>query len=278
MRYASHMPRLVLASCSNPQLPRKEEQLFALSDALAKAGYELEAGPIREVAGNAKAPWRWDPQERAEIINRAFASDAVGVLDISGGDLAAEVLPYLDFGLIAKNPKLVVGYSDISAVLGALPFPSLLWSPFAGLKVGFGALDRALAGETVRPSLEGEVSLADQVWVGGNLRCFLKLAGTWFWPNLSGKVLLVEALGTDLPELASALAQHRLVGTFESVAGVVVGQLTEIDRLGQRAEALELIRQYSAGLPLAEATGLGHSADSQAATLGWSREVPGALA
>ena len=45
-----------------------------------------------------------------------------------------------------------------------------------------------------------------------------------------------------------------------------MGQLTEIDEAGERAAALELVREYAGGLPIAEAPGLGHSPDSEPAT------------
>lgn len=248
-----------------------ERHLPAMTQRLAEAGFEMDLEPLRAVAAQAGAgAWRWDPDRRADLVNRAFASDAAAILDISGGDLSTEVLPLLDLELIAARPKLMVGYSDISAVLGALPFRSLLWKPRAGVGLGYELLERAIAGETLRPRLVGQAAeeLARLPWAGGNLRCFLKLAGTRFWPSLAGKVLLIEALGTDLEGLASALAQHRLLGTFSLVAGVIVGQLTAIDDAGRRDEALALIREYTGDLPLCEAPGLGHSEDTEAATLG----------
>ena len=116
------------------------------------------------------------------------------------------------------------------------------------------------------PALTGAEDLAQTRWAGGNLRCFLKLAGTPYWPDLKGKALVVESLGGSLLSLATSLAQHRQIGSFDAIAGIVVGQLTEIDEAGERAAALELVREYAGGLPIAEAPGLGHSPDSEPAT------------
>lgn len=194
------MRRLAVTACSNPALPYMEHHLDEMTSALAEAGYQMDLTPVRDLAARSgDQAWRWDPQERASLVNEAFASETVAILDITGGDLAAEVLPYLDLEMIAERRKLMVGYSDISAVLGALPIPTLLWKPRAGVSRGYDTLDRAIAGEVIRPELTGEAAgdLASLTWVGGNLRCFLKLAGTRFWPSLRGRVLLIEALGAD---------------------------------------------------------------------------------
>ncbi len=293
--------QLAVTSCSNPALPGSQERLPALHDALAAYGYQMDLGPIQALASTAgDTAWRWDPQARATLVNQAFADhDVAAVLDISGGDLAGEVLPYLDFETIRANPKPFVGYSDNSCVIGALPIPALLWSPFAGVERGFSALNHAIAGRQVRPAITPYNSTAahgnpqrfvEAPWVGGNLRCFLKLAGTRWWPDFSGKVLLIEALGGDLLTLAASLAQHRALGTFgdspESLGvassapvlraapssrgclAVVVGQLTRLDQEGQRHVALQLIAEYAGHLPIFEAPTVGHSSDSDAVTLG----------
>jgi len=120
------------------------------------------------------------------MLNRAFADPGVeAVVDVSGGDLANEVLSYLDWGTIAANPKPVVGYSDLTCVLNAIVArtgrTAVLWNAMAGLHRGFGVLDAALAGETIRPALAGADGDADAFealpWLGGNLTRFLKLAG-----------------------------------------------------------------------------------------------------
>ena len=220
--------RLSVTSCSNPALPFMERYLPEIQSGLESRGYRLDLEPLRALAAaSGEDAWRWDPRARATLVNSAFADDDIAaILDISGGDLAGEVIPYLDFETIRAHPKPMVGYSDNSCVLGALPIPSILWSPRAGIARGFDALDRAIAGERLRPAVTphndpaaeyGEDSLRNATWLGGNLRCFLKLAGTHWWPDFSGKVLLIESLGADLPTVAASLAQHRTLGTFGDV-------------------------------------------------------------
>ena len=298
------MARLFLTSCSNPTLPWATEKLPLLKEALASHGHTLDTAGVERVFSASSTPWRWVPRERADLLNQAFGDPSVdAILDVSGGDLANEILPYLDMPTITAHPKLMVGYSDMSCILGALPHRTLLWNPLVGLDTGLAELDRALEGEVIRPELvtvpnssstsssvepirtapaphdqkislgsanpgAATLELSKRPWFGGNIRCFLKLAGTRFWPDLSGGVLLIEGQGPSLTSVAALLGQHQTLGTFEKVAGVVVGQLTKIDAEGARQELLALVREYAGELPIAEAPFIGHSATSGAVTLG----------
>ncbi|MGO1591613.1 MAG: LD-carboxypeptidase [Ancrocorticia sp.] len=273
------MARLALTSCSNPTLPWTHSKLPALHEALARAGHTLDSSAVETLAEAARrsasgnSPERWNPRARAQILMDAFLDPSVeGIIDISGGDLANEVLPHLDMNEIAAHPKLMVGYSDISCILGSLPFPSLLWNPIVGLTEGFGQLDQALASQRIRPGTSPmNTNLAlDNLpalpWAGGNIRCFLKLAGTPFWPDLTGRVLLIEGQGPKLNSVAALLAHHAALGTFEKIAAIVVGQFTHIDDAGERPALLKLVAEYAHG-PVAEAPSIGHSSTSGAVTL-----------
>lgn len=265
--------QLFLTSCSNPTLPWAADKLPLLREALAARGHTLDTSGVEELAraeraGGSGVPWRWSPRERARLLAHAFADPEVdAILDISGGDLANEVLPHLDIDSVGAHPKLMVGYSDMSCILGALAWPTLLWNPLVGLATGFGELDAALAGQVIRPPINKQ-DVATLRWFGGNIRCFLKLAGTDFWPDMSGGALLIEGQGPGLKAVAALLAHHELLGTFGRVEAVVVGQFTMIDNFHERPELLALVHEYAGMLPVVEAATIGHSETSGAVTLG----------
>lgn len=267
------MARLFLTSCSNPTLPWASDKLPCLRDSLAVQGHAVDTSGVEELAKAERMradhfPWRWSPRERAALLAGAFMDPQVdAIIDISGGDLANEVLPYLDIDAVTAHPKLMVGYSDMSCILGALPARTLLWNPLVGITTGFDELDAALRGETVRPALP-EQDICDLPWFGGNIRCFLKLAGTESWPDLTGGALLIEGQGPGLKAVAAFLAHHQLLGTFRRIQAVVVGQFTAIDDAHERPVLLDLVREYAGRLPVVEAPTIGHSDTSGAVTLG----------
>ncbi|MBE6483783.1 MAG: LD-carboxypeptidase [Actinomycetaceae bacterium] len=271
------MRRLVMTACSDPLFPWADEHLPALTSALAAAGYHLDTTAVTEAAASQPTE-RWNPQLRADLVSAAYAdADATAIVDISGGNLANEILPYLDWTLIAANPKPFIGYSDLSCVLGAISArtgqSTVLWNLLAGIHRGFEALDQAHRAALCRPErvITNSDITPDEIsrlpWTGGNLRCFLKLAGTPYWPDVTGSVFLIESLGPSLRSIAGYLAQHSQLGTFRKARAIAVGQLTRVDEAGQRAVALDIVREYAAGLPVVEVPDVGHSPNSAAVTL-----------
>ena len=68
------------------------------------------------------------------------------------------------------------------------------------------------------------------ILLGGNLRCFLKLAGTPYFPDLDGKLLFLESLGGGPELIASLLAQLSQLGVFQKIAGLLLGTFTELSK------------------------------------------------
>ncbi len=68
------------------------------------------------------------------------------------------------------------------------------------------------------------------VVAGGNLRCLLKLAGTPYWPDLTGKLLFLEARSGLVPQLSTMLEQLSQLGAFRQAAGILLGTFTQMER------------------------------------------------
>lgn len=107
------------------------------------------------------------------------------------------------------------------------------------------------------------------VLVGGNIRCFLKLAGTRFFPPLEGKLLLLEALGGEVPQMVTYLSQLKQLGAFEKVNGVLLGTFSMMEAKGAVPDILELVRWYAGTeLPIARTREIGHGMDAKAVRIG----------
>jgi len=70
------------------------------------------------------------------------------------------------------------------------------------------------------------------VVVGGNIRCLLKLAGTEYFPDIQGKILLLEARSGQVPQMVTYLNQLKQMGVFDKVSGILLGTFTEMDSKG----------------------------------------------
>lgn len=201
------------------------------------------------------------------------------IFDISGGDISNEILDYLDYDLIKDNYKPFFGYSDLTTVLNALEsktneinylyqilniiesdkIKNSFENTFLKNKEDlFEVKWRFLQGSSV----EGEV-------IGGNIRCFLKLAGTRYFPEAENKVLFIEGLGTSMEGLAAHLAQLKQIGVFDKISGLLIGTFTKIEKEISVEELFELVREYiPSSLPVAKTQEVGHAKDSKALKIG----------
>ena len=184
---------------------------------------------------------------RAETLNRLFADPKIkAIICARGGYGAMRTLRFIDFQSIRENPKILLGFSDVSALLSALytrcslvTFHGPTVTHLAGADdVTIQALASALSrdqpmeipartGQTLRPgSAVGRV-------VGGNLTTLCHLLGTDFAPDFRNHLLLLEDVGEAPYRVDRMLTQMRLAGCLDAVAGVVLGSFKNCGRTNE---------------------------------------------
>ncbi len=105
--------------------------------------------------------------------------------------------------------------------------------------------------------------------VGGNIRCLLKLAGTPYWPDMNGKILLLESLGGLVPQMTAYLNQLKQIGVFEQINGILLGTFTKMEEEKALPSMTELVKRYAGKeLPIAKTNEIGHSANAKAIVIG----------
>ena len=111
-------------------------------------------------------------------------------------------------------------------------------------------------------SVEGEV-------IGGNIRCFLKLVGTKYFPEVDNKVLFIEGLGTSIEGLVTHLAQLKQIGVFDRISGLLIGTFTKIEKEISVEELFELVQEYiPSSLAVAKTQEVGHAKNFKALKIG----------
>lgn len=107
------------------------------------------------------------------------------------------------------------------------------------------------------------------VMIGGNIRCFLKLAGTEYMPDLHNKILLLEALNTSVPQLITFLSQLKQLHAFDQVNGILLGTFTRMEKEQVQPDTVTLVRAFAGPeLPIAKTAYIGHGSDSKGAVIG----------
>lgn len=270
-----------IVCCSNGLGQEREETVVQLTAALEEMGL----APVLSGYLYAKdGVFSGSGMQRAQALMDFYKDDRIrAIFDISGGDIANEVIPYLDFEVIAGCGKQLWGYSDLTTLLNAVYARTgntgVLYQ-VRNLVYSCGPMQREAFAKT---AFGGEHALFDfpyryvqgnhmeGIVAGGNIRCLLKLAGTRFWPDFEGKLLLMEAYGDGLAQTAAFLAQLKLMGIFEKVNGIILGTFTRMEREGKTAQVVSLVQNYAGGLPVIKTQRIGHGEDSCGIVVGGYR-------
>lgn len=221
-------------------------------------------------------------EERAKALMDFYENPEIAeIFDMSGGDLANGILPFLDYETIKKSDKRYWGYSDLTTVLNAVYTKTGKANNLYSIKnilfdksgKQLSNLESYLLGKNQNlflpeikflrgEKMEGEL-------IGGNIRCFLKLAGTEYFPETAGKVLFLEACGGNEAKIATFMSQLKQMRVFEKVNGVIFGTFTEYLKEKTRKELNEFLLSYlPETLPVGVTEEIGHGVDSKALVIG----------
>ena len=269
--------KIALVVCSNGKNIEDKDRLEKLESILVEMGLV----PIftkyiykDKFGRGAKA------QDRAKELMSFYENKEIkAIFDISGGDIANEVLDYLDFDVIKRNYKPFFGYSDLTIVLNTLE------SQTNEVNYLYQILN-IIENEEIRTNfkntfMKNEQILFDVKWrflqgssvegevIGGNIRCFLKLVGTKYFPKVDNKVLFIEGLGTSVEGLITHLSQLKQMNVFCNISGLLIGTFTKIEKEISVEELFELVKEYiPEHLPVVKTSEIGHAKDSKALKIG----------
>jgi muramoyltetrapeptide carboxypeptidase len=235
---------------------------------------------------------------RVADLHAAFADPGVaGIITVIGGFNSNELLPHLDWDLIAAHPKVFCGYSDITALqnamlaqAGLVTYSGPHWSSF-GMRDHFDQTERwfteALFGDAAI-DLHPAEAWTDDLWfldqdnrtvhpgqgwwplrpgratgriVGGNLCTLNLLQGTRYMPALDGALLLVEDdAASDVHDFARDLTSLLQLPDAAGVQGLVIGRFQEASGVTRPLLEQIIARQdHLTGLPVLANTDFGHT-------------------
>jgi muramoyltetrapeptide carboxypeptidase len=266
------------------------------ADEIALAKEQLEAIGFKVVVGQ-HAYDRWGyfagrDRDRAADINAMFADDGVaGVICFTGGWGSPRVLPYLDYDLIARKPKVIIGYSDITALLNAIhqktglvtfhgPVGGSTFEPYSLENFKRVVMTAEPAGNLAPPPKK-PAELVDRTnriirlapgkasgrVVGGNLTMIATAMGTPYEIETAGAIVFLEDVTEELYRIDRMLTQLAMGGKFDRVAGVVFGRCTKCDFKGPTFSLEEILRDRFGSLPVPAISGLSFGHIEQKLTL-----------
>ncbi len=291
---------IALVAPASPQ--NEDEQVCMAVETIESLGFNVKTGDHLYCRHGYLAGSDGD---RAADLNAAFADEQVdGIITLCGGYGSPRILPYLDYDIIAANPKVLMGYSDITALLNGInaltglvtfhgPIAAQAFTAYTLAefkKVVMYGESAVLLGEPPHfYAAEGLVERKNRLTrivpgrvqgrlIGGNLSLMATLCGTPYAPDFSGAILVLEDVGEATYRLDRMLTQLWLTGGLEKCAGIVFGkfsgcttsaswakQLTVEEVLVERCRAL--------GIPALRGLMIGHIEDQTTLPIGCMAEL-----
>jgi muramoyltetrapeptide carboxypeptidase len=230
-----------------PSSPSKLSESKIAGDILKKLGFNVKLG-----------------QSWARDINDMFADSEIdGIICLKAGYGSVRILDKLDYERIKKNPKVFVGYSDITAIhiaLNKLCELVTFHGPMVASDItrkfddysrmsllnaltsveALGELENP-EGEEIQPIVGG---VAEGEIIGGNLSLIAATIGTPYEIDAKGKLLFIEEVGEHPCKVDRMLTQIRLAGKFEECSGIILADWNNCNP-EEGEESLSLMEVFS---------------------------------
>jgi len=279
----------------------EDEQIHAALETVASLGYRVKASEHLFArhgyfAGD-------DPARAADLLAMFADPEVAGIICLRGGYGCSRLLPLLDFDLIRRNPKVLVGYSDVTALLNPIhdrtglvtfhgPLADQTYSAYtlaelrkvvvageSGVMLGAAPSFAAAPGKVERTNRA--ITLAPGVargrLVGGNLTLLAHLAGTPFAPDTRGALLFIEDVDETVYSIDRMLTQLWLAGCLQAAAGIVLGKFTELPppRRAHQFTLEQVLRDRcgALGIPVVRGLMIGHVDDQTTVPIGCLAEL-----
>ena len=197
-------------------------------------------------------------EKRAKELNRFFSDEAIdGIICLRGGYGSLRILNLLDYDLIKKNPKVFVGYSDITALhiafnqlSGLVTFHGpMVDSDMTGDFSGFSkeSLLNSILDEEFNPAINNETKdmvklnsgIVDGPIIGGNLSLLVSTIGTPYEIDTKGKILFIEEIGEYTYKLDRMITQLILSNKLKDAKGIILGNFNNCQPEKEGEFALE---------------------------------------
>lgn len=250
---------------------------------LKSKGFEIVEGST--VKMNTKRHTAGTPEQRVNDIHDFVKRNDIGcVMAFWGGFNTNQLLDYLDYDLIKQNPKIFIGYSDVTALTTAITTKTGLVT-FSGpgvisfakpepFEYTWNSFEKMCIDSEDDVIVESSKEYADDLYflrtdndhrikkinegtkifstgsatgevLAGNLQTLLLLQGTEYQPDLKDKVLFIEEDETSTPaHVDRFLSQCKQLGWFNKVAALVIGRFTEYSSFSVDDSLEDILKEY----------------------------------
>ncbi|NQS99265.1 MAG: LD-carboxypeptidase [candidate division Zixibacteria bacterium] len=275
----------------SPASSEKPERFDAADEYLSKLGFRLAEGV------HAREKWNYfagADEFRSADFNDALRDDSVNaIIGARGGYGCSRLLPLIDYEACRANPKIIIGSSDLTAILWAVHQKTGLAAFYGPMALQIeGGMDEFTGGilwRALKGKLAGSVTfptgcspycirpgIARGRLIGGCLSLVVSLLGTEYFGEVEGRILFLEEIGEKPYRIDRMLTHLRNAGVFDKIAGLLLGDFRQCWEDERNSFTLEEILHQilpQRDLPVMAGLPFGHCAVNMTLPLGVEVEM-----
>lgn len=267
------------------------EEVHEFIDILKNLGFNVKVG--KNVVGHYGYFSATDQERAQEFMELVEDDDVQAIFSIRGGWGCARMLKYLDFDVIKNNPKVIMGFSDLTTLLNAIshktglvtfhgPSGNSTWNDYSISYIKRLLMDaqavsyknKAVIDATIITLASGKGS---GTLFGGNLSVLASLIGSEYLPDWKGKILFLEDVNEEPYRIDRMLTQLELAGVFSNVSGIILGGFREcVPEVPERSFTLEeVFHQHFSNLkiPVYYGAQIGHIGNKYTVPVGMNVHI-----
>ena len=251
-----------------------KDELLEAKKRLESLGYNVQ---IPEANFNKYGIFAGDSAHRLQALHEAFENPEINAIMCSRGGVGThKIVDKVDYELIANNPKIFCGFSDVTYLLHAIMNKSRLVTYHGLMMVGLADKSNPVSTTTLKQVFSGDIStpytfgVPDGVkcvsegqcsgpLIGGNLAILSTLVGTKHDFVTDDCILFIEDINEELYNIDRLLNHLRRAGKFDNINGVIFGEIDGVsDRLNYGLSLHEILEKYFKDIPVVMDYPCGH--------------------
>ncbi len=277
MNYPKKLERGDTIGLLSVSSPITEDRVWQCKDVIESLGYKVKMSDNHTLSKGGYMAG--EEKLRGEWVNRMFADPEVSaIFCVRGGDGGNRVIDYIDLDIVRKNPKIFVGYSDITS-LHLLFNQQCGFVTFHGPMVSSNMVDhfdeetrksffscinadsfyayKEPKGLPLRVCRKGKAS---GILTGGNLTVLCASLGTPYEVDTKGKILFIEEIGEHIGNQDRLVYQLHNSGKLKEAAGILLGQFTRCRNDEEAYSIVNVLEEATAdtGIPIMYDVQSGH--------------------
>lgn len=259
---------------SNSIISRDRYNIFIKAEEFLKSkGFNIKRGKyiFEDYYGSAGTR-----NQKAEDLMNMFLDDNVKcIICLEGGQTCNTFIDLLDYDIIKKHPKIIIGYSDITVLLqsiykktGLITFsgPDFISFGLDNNEETFEEFESVIINKDIKNFENSKIKIvkegnAEGKIIGTNLACMMYLLGTEFLPSMENNVLLIESYNTSPNECQRRFAHLKQYGIFDEISSIIIGYNYDLQKDGDIYPQMEdIILEYTKeyNFPIFKCNSFGH--------------------